>query len=848
MGTVWRWLCVITCAAVLYTGQAQAVDGTITLVEPATTGQGETVLLTITGESLPQGTLVLEFFPQQIALLDILAASETEIQALVKVAHTAPPGKYNVMVYNQRGEEAFGDGLLEVGASVITPVFKNYDPKTIADASSGFALLLTGEYITEASVSHLSVNWEQDGKKINSLSSSFSLGGNRAVVCAVEGAPPPGLLRGRIYLDGTPIYLVDVAVEGGSALIIGHTPAQLNANDNLLKLKLLGSELTALAVRGLSVELASTALTAKAQQVVRLDSASCEAQFTGPLPAGEYSLTVVSAGSQVYASSVMLIAGEAVPEIQPEQPGTPEQDEPGTSEIQPNTPDESTASTPQTGTPLVTPNSGLRILEISPSVIDPSDKACRFTITTTGLDESLLGELAPELVIAGEAATLLLSGSSGIEMTCVFSPPADGWPAGIAGEFALRLPGADIASATVPVRVGEAPAAPSTTEAPAPSVVEEERPEPSGAWQATTAKIMPSGSSSKLVIGITPPGGDYELSQLEGSFTLLPDELGYADMFGNLALSGKLAISDTGDGKLTADCTGNFVSGSLMVTLRYGGGTAQLSMLTLGTALPKLKITAPDASGIEQDVVSGSWRPETLRWSLETAPFEVVDTRFITIGDAQGKAIDAVVSASGSTVHVDCPTDDLAAPDGLDGELRFSLPFEIVGETRFHVSPRTDSAMVNEETPVESPVEDEVKQTVSFVENTLHVCDEGLWVVLTSQGSSVDLSGWRDVTVETNQVLLQSNLEKFSPEVQSAPSATSLGQGVFRLLLRRDTAKLADMAYELMCSQLLDAKECSLTLSWANRDCSVTSELAVDEREWEASGLLEGLSRDEAPE
>src|SRR5512145_2596360 len=60
-------------------GVLPAAAGSIDAVEPAEVSQGDTVLLTIRGSELPQGSLVVEFFPQQIAVLDILAASAEEI-------------------------------------------------------------------------------------------------------------------------------------------------------------------------------------------------------------------------------------------------------------------------------------------------------------------------------------------------------------------------------------------------------------------------------------------------------------------------------------------------------------------------------------------------------------------------------------------------------------------------------------------------------------------------------------------------------------------------------------------------------------------------------------------------
>ena len=88
-----------------------AADRVITSVDPANVVQGDTVLLTIKGENLPGGTVVVSFFPQQIAVLKVLSASPTEVSVQVKVPSLAPPGSYNIVIYNHLGDEAFAPGV-----------------------------------------------------------------------------------------------------------------------------------------------------------------------------------------------------------------------------------------------------------------------------------------------------------------------------------------------------------------------------------------------------------------------------------------------------------------------------------------------------------------------------------------------------------------------------------------------------------------------------------------------------------------------------------------------------------------------------------------------------------------
>jgi hypothetical protein len=116
-----------------------SAQGSIGQVEPAEVSQGDTVLLTISGSDLPQGSLVVEFFPQQIAVLDILASSASEIVVQCKVPNLAQPGDYNILVYNQLGIEAFKEKALRVRSALLTPVFTAYSPKAFVEARRLYA-------------------------------------------------------------------------------------------------------------------------------------------------------------------------------------------------------------------------------------------------------------------------------------------------------------------------------------------------------------------------------------------------------------------------------------------------------------------------------------------------------------------------------------------------------------------------------------------------------------------------------------------------------------------------------------------------------------------------------------
>ncbi|MCH7471951.1 IPT/TIG domain-containing protein, partial [bacterium] len=285
--------------AALFTGAAVAQAGTITAVEPASIFKGDTVLLTITGEELPQGSVVVQFFPQQIAVLDILSSSQSELVVQVKVPRLAPSDSYNILIYNQLGDEAFGEGLLLVSSGVVTPTFRDWNPKVIAEAQNAFALLLSGEMIAENVANHLRMEWKLGAEELDGLDTTFSYGGPGKVLCAVEGDLPWGVLIGRIFLDDMPIYQVEVEMLGVPAMILGHAPARLDADDPPYGVRLLGTGFSARFLEQLEVEITSDNRATQPHMVELVDSASLRAEFTGPLPAGIYELSIHSGGKLV---------------------------------------------------------------------------------------------------------------------------------------------------------------------------------------------------------------------------------------------------------------------------------------------------------------------------------------------------------------------------------------------------------------------------------------------------------------------------------------------------------------------------------------------------------------------
>jgi hypothetical protein len=299
--------------------------GRIISVEPASVQQGDTVLLTIKGEQLPSGNVRVEFFPQQIAVLStVLAADGKELTAQIKVPPLATPGAYNVMVSNQLGDEAFGQALLTIVGTVRTPVFKSYDPKVIARADNGFALILTGEQLAPEVAPRLQGSWQrQDGSSIGGLTTTFTYAPGQ-IICVVTGRMPNGNIRGKIALAGKPIYQVEVEVRGGTA-IIGHTPSTIRSADGPMVLRLVGDDLSAGWLSKAKVSLRFGKKELPASRVALRDGVTGEVEFTGPLPVGDWTVVVAFEDVAIYQGPITILPALPVPKVI-EPPAPPAQD------------------------------------------------------------------------------------------------------------------------------------------------------------------------------------------------------------------------------------------------------------------------------------------------------------------------------------------------------------------------------------------------------------------------------------------------------------------------------------------------------------------------------------------
>ena len=138
------------------------------------------------------------------------------------------------------------------------------------------------------------------------------------IVCAVTGKPPGGVLRGTVLLASKPIYLVELTIKAGLTMIVGHAPAQVAAGQATFSIRLLGTGFTADYLSRLVVRLVNGGTTVQPRQISLLDSASVGLEFPGPLPVGQYQLTVMNGDELAYEGMLEITASpEASPRLLP---------------------------------------------------------------------------------------------------------------------------------------------------------------------------------------------------------------------------------------------------------------------------------------------------------------------------------------------------------------------------------------------------------------------------------------------------------------------------------------------------------------------------------------------------
>lgn len=457
-----------------------SAEGQILSIEPSHIRQGETVLITLQGKGLPQGSLAVEFYPQQIAVLSILSASAEEVVIQAKVSSLAPPGKYNLVVYNQLGDEATATALLSVASTVTAPVFAAYEPRKLESGAKAAALVLSGTMVTPDAVSQLRVEWQSGGSKAEGIESVVSYVDARTAVITLAGNLPPGLLRGRVLLNETPIYLVELQIEGTGIQVLGHSPALFPTTDGEASFRLLATGVTPALVGSLTAKLLKGESMFAAVAPQAIDENAILLRFEGPFDPGIYRLSVEVAGVESYVGEVEAVPPPDPPAepaevpanqgpgiaVRPEPPLAPldasDAAESGTSPEAPLLPTDAvrTPSSEPDGhrpAPAGRPDVPPATFEFGVGRLPQGPGALSLSIAAPGGADSLEG-VEVSLSVGGERLENVLSSIRGERLFCLFAPPQQGWRPGEEALIILRHSGGQTLVEPV-VLVGEAGAA-----------------------------------------------------------------------------------------------------------------------------------------------------------------------------------------------------------------------------------------------------------------------------------------------------------------------------------------------------------------------------------------------------
>jgi hypothetical protein len=790
-----------------------AMARTITSVEPSSGTQGDTLMLTIKGMDLPVGSVIVDFFPQQIAVLGTLSATETEVLVQVKIPPLANPGLYNISIYNQLGEDVFATGLFTVVSSVLTPIFRSYDPKAIAQADDGFALILSGESISPGAAEHLSMQWLLGDQTVGGLETTFSYGGSKTIACTVAGTPPTGLLKGRVLLDGKPIYQLEVQIGQGTASIVAHSPDQLALNAAPYRVRIIGSGMSMDYITRIDIGLSSDSISAVASDVRLIDGASIEASFPGPLPEGVYRLAVMQAQAVLYEGTFTILpaiefeeSSELLDFEEPELASTDEPaaelteepvppdivDAPGSEEIGPAVADP-VPTLPVPAVPETEPASVLtkKFSAVLPEVIPADGQPCRFIISAEGASPEVAARLRAEMELAGEKVPQLMSGVFEGGVFVVFAPSGERWPAGATGTLTLSDPAGEyedlihVVNVDAPVLLADGP---------------------SGEWKVERAFVNTGRGGSVLTVNLTGPGPEWDSALLSGNFTLAPLEPGYQSFFSNLTLKGDLTFRRSDAGVAIGTCAGNFVPGYLLLNLRYSAEPPMLSTHELDCALPKATLIAPQMDRVVTG--EGSGGPRSLRWVVDFAPLVVAEPSLVTPRLVPEPGPDGyTVAVSGTTLEVLQDTGKLASGSGASS-IDFSLeaPFKLDWQGVESVS-----LPLSAEAPETSVA---INSTLSLEQQEIQLTDTGFTLTLETGPAPIPSGGWQALKLTSSNLLLQANIGKFTVTASAAGTRVMLA-------FNRSVTGLPDAAWELLMAELVSSSPVDIELEWVSDGTSM---------------------------
>lgn len=775
-------------------------------IEPATIRQGDTVLLTIMGENLPTGTVIVEFFPQQIALLDILASSAEEILAQVKVPALAPPGAYNVLIYNHLGDDVFGEALLSITSEVITPIFTDFEPKSIGEVSEGFALLLMGDAITPGAVDHLSMRWRKGDRYLDDLVTTFSKGGRGQILCAITGDIPSGILQGRIHLNDIPIYMVEVTNTTPGGVIVGQQQIELNVAEPPYVISLLGTGFTAGFMSDLSIELSSPDITSRPIEVNLADASSFSVVFNGPLPAGVYTLNVRCNGQAVYASEL---------ELNQPEPAADSSDAAESDSAQTGSDSTEQAST---GEPAAAPTHEIHISDVTPRLLEPGPGPTSFAVAASGVSPEVIDGLVFSLTMDGQSGSLLFVGSGSDNLTCLFAPPNNTWQSGATGTLSIHDPQGIVAPFAAELTVsienrwpGEAG---TTTGAALPVVAADVladnesvlTAESAGGWDIIQATVVPNKDASELRIEFAAPDTIPAISQLGGSFTLLPADPQLLQYLDGFTLDGDLSFTVNAAGLVTGTAAGLFTSGDLLVSMGSGDAPLELMTFELAAPAPRATIIPPATEWIIVDPQTGLFTPAELRWVVDFAPLTVLSPGIIGVtfqpDSGLGTGMECSIQAEGSTIVITQTlltwAGTIFAGDNLDVSLESTRQVTWDGKRSWRLTAR------NATTPPANLV-------VSVLDKECLLENSGMEFSLLIRGDLPDNDILAAAELESDNLLLNINLENFRV---STTVVSTADPKIVMLQLDRVAAELDEIAYQVLAGELIEQDSVTIVFTW----------------------------------
>ncbi|MEZ5339785.1 MAG: hypothetical protein R3F46_16175 [bacterium] len=801
---------------VLLPQAALALDGKITKVDPPSAKQGQTVMLTVSGTDLPQGGVSLDFFPQRIQLVKVLSASADEIVAQIRIPQTAPAGDYNILVYNHLGEEAFAEKMFRIDSDLVVPVVTDYDPKVIAEADNGFALLLTCDGMSEAAAGHLNIEWSKGALELRRLQTVFSCTGPTQVVAAVSGALPEGSIRGRLMFDSTPIYLIELTIRSSKgAYVLGFSPAELEPVAGQ-RVRLIGSGFDQAFLDGLNIQLLHDEQPLQPSSKRLEDATSIILGFDMELAPGRYTLIVRQADETLLLEDLTVKAAGLI--TQPTQNGVanvsgsdPQTDggDPG----QGNAATESGGLEPAGGNPAAwqprntspawssQADPDLISLNLASSEMEPGGNPARFTLQGSRLSELDADNLSYSLQRQSGESELLFSGFTNNGITCIFGPEGEDWHAG--ERLLLRI--VDAANSMSPfsteLELGISGVREMATSA-APGGTAENRISGS-AWEVELTSFTEGATGMDGTVHLRYSGEQPVLpALLSGSWTFIPDNPNYSVAFSNISYAGDLALSGAAE-NWTAQFSGLFVPGIVELTLHDGPDTVLATDIAFDFPAPAARLQG-SAEGLNLDPQSLRLDRENLVCSVDFTPFIPNSADIVRASLLPAPAIVQALpqnTLEGSIVRISAPTGqwDSAVDFGAGLQLRLDAGIELGWpEGQVLIFPVGSGGAVEEALSVEMP-----KRPVVMEE-------QGFSFTLQPRGKGSERVDWTRVKLSSDNMLLNNNIDSFAV---SATAIDFLGEPAVSLVFRRGRG-LSQEAFDALADQLVDAGEIPITLYW----------------------------------